>query len=190
MKNTNVKRKNLVSIGCGFAVFTGLISTHNASVATSPYDIEASNNKITKPEEICKDSLVKQEQQEENVVHAYEGIMTRVEFVDTANGIQIIISPTEHVYSNGVRRIYNPDTGMITYIRPDGSEALPGEEVVLPGGGVIVASSVEEEIRNLELRLQDNDFWNAGMRGLSTEQIAAYRDFFEHQLENLRELVE
>lgn len=189
MKNTNVKQKNLVSIGCGFAVFASLIGTHNASVATSPYYIEASNNEITKSEEMCRGNLVKQ-QQGEDADLAYEGIMTAVEFVDTENGIQAIISQTEQVYSNGVRRLYDPDTGMNIYVRPDGSEALPGEEVELPGGRVIVVSRVEEEIRNLELHLQDDNFWNAGLRGLSAEQIVAYREVFERQLENLRELVD
>ena len=149
--------------------------------------METPSGEIINLEGICGDNVVTQEQ--ENINSSYEGTMTTFQFGDVVNGIQII-SPTEEVYSNGIRRIYAPDTGRSMYIRPDGSEVVPGEEVEMPGGSVLVVPSVEEEIYSLEAELQNDELWNRRSSRDGEAFTSELREAMESQLENLRRLVE
>ena len=184
MKNTKVRRKNLIFIGFLVLVFPGLMSAYSVSIAALPCYMENSSGEVVNLEGICRE--IDTVPEEENVHLDYEATdVTPFEYGDIIDGVQIV-GPNEVAYSNGVRRLYNPDTGMLTFVKPDGSEALPGEKIEIPeGGGEVVVESVGERIRYLESHLQDESFWSTAV---DSEETAMYREGLERQLENLKNL--
>lgn len=118
----------------------------------------------------------------------YEAISVgSYKYGEVIDGVQIV-GPNEVLYSNGVRRLYDPDVGMFTFIKPDGAKALPGEEVETPDRSApAVTESLEVRMGYLEDLLQDDSFWSS-MMAADAEGTAVYREVLERQLNNIKEL--
>lgn len=184
-------RKSLFLVGAGISVFLGLVFAHRASRAELLCYMESSSGEVVNLEEICREIEALQERDKPYEVYGdYEALsVTSFEYGDVVDGIRYT-GPNEIVYSNGVRRLYNPETGMFTFVRPDGAEALPGEEVEIPDSLVpVIVESVAQRIGYLESHLGDDSFWTSAISA-DAEGTEAYREGVERQLENLKKIAD
>ncbi|MCG8363052.1 MAG: hypothetical protein MJA27_06945 [Pseudanabaenales cyanobacterium] len=131
MKRRIGKGKNLILVGLGLTGFVGLISAHSA-LSGDP----------ASGDQPCVEA-----------VDVYGSVVsvsvTTFEYGNVVEGVQTIYLK-EAVYPDGSRLLYDPDTDMYTFLKSDGTEALPGEEIELSGGTTLVESVIEEKISHLE----------------------------------------